>query len=473
MKKLLALLLILLSASALAQKPDRSVAPRVQRPPALRPLHIERRKLRNGVPVLVVERHKLPVVSVSLILRAGSAADPPGRHGLANLTAGLLEEGAGTRNALEFADELDYLGAALGADVGFDGTEVELYVPVARLKPALDLMADMVLRPTFPEGELERVRKEMLVGFEQLRDDPESIASLAFPRILFGQHRYGTPGFGTAGQVSAITRADLVSFHAAHYRPDRAFFVAVGDVRTDEIVALLDEAFGAWGGAAGPAPEVPDPPQRAGRTVYLVDKPGAAQSEIRIGWVGVPRTTPDYYSIQVMNTVLGGSFTSRLNQNLREQHGYTYGAGSRFSMRRSSGPFVAYAAVQTDKTAEAVREFLVELERIRQPVPEAELTRARNYLAFSYPADFETCQQVSGNLAEVELYGLPPDTLAAYVDRILAVSADDVARVARAYVQPDNFAVVVVGDLKAIRPGLEKLKLGPIQVVPLEDALGP
>lgn len=471
MRVLILALLLLLPLQA--QPPDRSKPPQVGRPPSLTLPVVQKRALSNGIPVWIVERHAVPVVSVDLMLTTGSAADPAGSYGLAQLTASMLDEGAGSRDALALADELDYLGATVGASTSFDASSVGLYVPVARLDQALPLMADVALHPTFPQAELDRKKAEWLVAFQQVADDPSSMARLAFPRVLYGkEHRFGTGLSGTPAVIEKVTREQLVAFHDARYRPDNAALFVVGDVKADQVMPMLESQFGSW--KAGPlqaVPEVKPGAQHGARQLYLVDKPGAAQSVIRIGWLGVDRSTPDYFALEVLNTILGGSFTSRLNQNLRETHGYTYGARSGFDMRRIPGPFVATAAVQTDKTAEAVHEFFVELEGIRKPIPAAELDKAKNNLAYSFPSEFATNSDVAGQLEEQYLYGLPDDYYATYVEKVLAVTPAEVQAAAEKYIQPESFAVVIVGDLKVIRPKLEALKLGPITVVDFKDVL--
>jgi predicted Zn-dependent peptidase len=268
---------------------------------------------------------------------------------------------------------------------------------------------------------------------------------------------------------------DLRGFHAAHFRPDNAALVVAGDVTPGAVSPLLEAAFGSWK-PSGPKPPAvaiaaASPPGR--RQLFLVDKPGAAQSEIRIGTVGAARSTPDYYSLEVLNTVLGGSFTSRLNQNLRETHGYAYGAGSRFDLRKAPGPFLTGAAVQTDKTADALTEFFKELEAIRHPIPDAELTRAKNLLAFGYPAEFETIGALAGKVEEQLLYDLPANVFSQYVGRIQAVTAADVQRVAQRYIQPDKLLVVVVGDLKVIEAPVAALELAPLTRRTLDEVMGP
>jgi predicted Zn-dependent peptidase len=256
------------------------------------------------------------------------------------------------------------------------------------------------------------------------------------------------------------------------FRPSNATLIAVGDFNTAAMVALLEKSFGAWKGSGTTAStQVPNAAQLAERQVTIVDVPKAQQSQVRIGWVGVARSTPDYFTLQVLNTILGGSFTSRLNQNLREQHQYTYGASSRFEMRRAPGAFVAGAGVQTDKTSEALREFFKELGAIGAPVGADELAKAKNYLALGFPSGFETIADLSANLEELVVYGLPDDYFERYVARIQAVTSADVARAAATYIQPQRLAVVVVGDRAAIEPGIRALNLGPVRVMGVDEVV--
>jgi predicted Zn-dependent peptidase len=346
---------------------------------------------------------------------------------------------------------------------------------VARLNEAMPLMSDVVLRPAFSSEELERLRKERLTRLLQARDDPAAIIEMAFPRIVFGaSHRYGTPAGGGAAEVKAMTVDDLRAFHRTYYRPDLATLLVVGDVTSATVLPLLEKAFGAWK-ADGPAPAaaaIPTAPQLSKRQIYIIDKPGAAQSQIRIGWVGVPRSTPDYPTLQVLNTILGGSFTSRLNTNLRETHGYSYGAFSGFEERISPGTFSARAGVQTDKTAEALKEFFNEFAAILKPIPGEELEKAKNYVALGFPAEFETTGDLAQKLEERVVHQLPDEYFPSYIRSVVQVPGSGVEKAAVRYIQPDRFAVVVVGDRKAIEPGIRALNLGPVQVMTVEQALG-
>ena len=457
------------------QASDRSKPPTLGTAPQLKLPAIQKRTLSNGVAVWLVEAHEVPLVQVTLLMRAGSSDDPMGKYGLASLAAAMLDEGAGTRSALEIADEIDFLGADLGTSSSFDASAVRLGVPVSRLGPALTVMADVALRPTFPEAELERLRTERLTDLLQARDDAASVAPMAFARLLYGaSHRYGTSAVGTPTSIKGITASDLKAFHAAAYQPANATLIAVGDITADAVVPQLEKHFGAWrGSASAPArPTVPAASQPAQRQIVVVDMPGAEQSQVRIGWVGVSRSSPDYFTLQVLNTILGGSFTSRLNQNLREQHGYSYGASSRFDMRLAAGPFFAGAGVQTDKTSEALREFFNELTAIGKPVSAEELTKAKNYIAFGFPSSFETISDFSAQLEQLIVYGLPDRYYEDYVKNIQAVTADAVQKAAATYIQPQKFLVVVVGDRKVIEPGIRNLNLAAVRTISVQEALG-
>ena len=279
---------------------------------------------------------------------------------------------------------------------------------------------------------------------------------------------------GTAETIKTFTADDLRGFYTASFRPDNATLLAVGDFNAATLVPLLEKSFGGWKATGAAAAEkLPPTEPIAARTIYLVDKPGAPQSQIRIGAVGVPRSTPDYFPLTVMNTILGGSFTSRLNNNLREVHGYAYGASSAFDMRVGAGPLVAAAAVQTDKTADALKEFFNELNGILKRVPDEELARAKNYVSLRFPGTFEMTGDMSRRLEEMVVFHLPDDYFSTYVQRIQAVSADDVQRAAAKYILPNRFAVVVVGDLKTIEPGIRASNVGPIKTMTIDDVYGP
>jgi zinc protease len=453
--------------------PDRSRPPASGPAPALSIPAIQKQALSNGLPVWIVEMHEVPVVNVSLIVRSGAAADPAGRFGAASFTAAMLDEGAGTRDALELADAIDSLGASLTTNSSFDASSVRLHALVSTLDAALPIMADVALRPSFPQTDLERLRGERLTTLLQLRDNPAQLASAAFSRLLYGAaHRYGTGAMGTEATNKALSADDLRAFHAAHYQPSNAHLLVVGDVTAAAVMPLLESAFGAWRNAGTvPTPTLPATAPIKARQIYLIDKPGAAQSQIRIGSVGVARHTPDYHAIDVANTMLGGSFSSRLNLNLREKNGYSYGAGSQFAMRQQPGPFLALAGVQSDKTREALVEFFNELTGMSTPPPTEELTRVRNLQALGFPGAFETTTGMAAQLIDLVVYGLQESFFNEYVPKIQAVTAADVQRVARQHIQPDRVIVVIAGDLKSIEAPIRAAKLGPVTIVTADDVL--
>lgn len=428
-----------------------------------------RRTLPNGLEVVYVRHGSLPVVHATLVTPAGNMRDPESLPGLAGFTSQMLDEGAGGKTSLQLSEALDQLGASLSTGVSWDAATINLHVLRDRLPQALELMADVVVRPDVPENELSRVRDEQITELVSARDEPAIIAANAANALVFGgEHPYGR--LPTVESTRRFMRDSITAFHSQYYRPVGSTLILVGDVNPDTIHPTVERAFGAWAGRA-PANVVPgQSPYPARTTVYLIDKPGAAQSEIRIGHVGVPRASPDYFPLIVLNTILGGSFTSRLNTNLREIHGYSYGASSSLGMRLGAGPFVAGSSVFTAKTDSAVIEFLRELRRIREDSVSAdELLRAKNYVALGLPRQFETTAGVANQLAQVEVYDLPGDFYNSYVPRIMAVTAADVQRVARQYIQPDRAVIVVVGDRAQIEPGLRALNLAAFEVRPAEE----
>ena len=460
-------LLVLCAASAGATEGavDRSKPPAL---PPLKPLRlpaVQLQTLPNGLQLAVVEMHKVPVVDVTLLVHAGAVRDPQDLPGLATFTANMLDEGAGPRSALEIAEEADHLGATLGTGAGMENATVRLHSIRARLSQALELMADVALRPVFADSEITRQRELRKNAILQLRDQATAMAPVAFSAIVYGTHPYAHPQQGNDASTAALDRAKVVRFYETYYHPENAKLLVVGDVTPAEARKLVEARFGAWAKGAVPAAPLSEPPAPAPRTFYIVDKPGAAQSVILIGHVGVPRSTPDYYAGRVMNTLLGGSFTSRLNQNLRETHGYTYGASSSYDMYRMAGPFRARASVQTAKTDSALIEFFKELRRIRErPVPVDELGKARAYISLGLPAEFETTQGAAGMFLDLLGNDLPLDSYDGFIPKVNAVTAADVQRMAQRHIRPDEFVVVVVGDRSQIEAGIRALNEGPIEL---------
>jgi zinc protease len=452
---------------------DLTKPPTLGAPPSLNPPQITTRELVNGLKIVVIEQHELPVADVLLQIRTGGEADPAGKMGTASLLAAMLTEGTATRSALQIADQAAYLGVQLNASSGWEQSSVSLHTPTAQLDSAVALFTDVALRPSFPAADLERVRKVRLTALQQVRDRGPAIADRAFASAVFGeQHPYGRTLSGTEGSVAAISRDDLQRFYSTYFRPNNATLLVVGDVRPDDVERRARDLFGGWARGSVPSVATSTASGAKGTTVVLVDKPGAAQSSFRVGGIGAPRSTSDYFALQVMNTVLGGAFTSRLMQNLRETHGYTYGAGSGFGLRRSAGPFIASGEIVTAKTDSALIEFVKELRAIRDTVPQDELAKAKRYLQLGLPASFETTSGIAGEFLPLLTYGIPLDFYATAVQQYGAVTQADVQRVARQYIDPDKLTIVIVGDRKTIEPGIRALKPGEIIIRDTRDVLG-
>jgi zinc protease len=444
---------------------DRTVPPKLGPPPALTIPPVVERTLPNGLRVLVVEHHELPIVDVILLVRTGVEAEPVARSGLGTLAASLLDEGTTTRSALQIADQQAFLGVTLSTGSGWDASQVSLHTPTAQLDSALALMADVVLRPSFPPKELERLREERLTTLIQLRDRAPAIADRIYQSILFGsKHPYGQSSTGTEASVRAIVGEDVAQFHGTYYRPNNTSVIVVGDVTPEDIEQRLTRAFGAWERGVIPAQSYPETPAATQTTIHLVHKAGAPQSSFRIGAIGVPRSSPDYFPLLVANTLLGGTFTSRLMQNLRETRGFTYGASSSFDMRREAGPFTARAEIVAAKSDSALLEFMKELRAIRDTVPLTELEKAKQYLQLQLPGAFETTTGIANQLARLVTYDLPLDYFDTYSERIGKVTQADVQRVAQRYIDPARMAIVIVGDRGTVEPGLRATQVGKIEL---------
>ncbi len=456
-----------------AAPPDRSKPPSAEAPAALKLPAIQHLKLSNGLPVVLLEKHEVPVVFLDLLVKGGRALDPQGKIGLAQLTASMMTEGAGSRDALELADVIDFLGAQISASALPHAFSISLYVPVAKLADALPLVSDIALRPTFSSEELERKRRQALTRLLQARDTPSSVASVLFGHTLYGtSHPYGASPFGDEATIRSFTVEDLKKQHGSAFQPNSATLVVAGAVKPNDLLPKLESAFGQWKSGSAPTPQIAEAKQVENRTIFLADKPGAPQSEIRVGRIGVPRLTDDYFSLVVLNTILGGSFTSRLNNNLREKRGYTYGAGSRFDFNILPGPFVVGTAVQTAVTDKALTEILNELEAIRKPIPAEELERGKNYTALRFPSRFQSVGEIADEMRELVLFGLPDSYFNEYVGRIMKVTQSDVQKAAEKYLDPAKVAIIIVGDREKIEAPLRALNVGPVHLLTIEEVMG-
>lgn len=449
---------VVAEAPSISDSFDRSRMPEVVGVPAFTPPAIVRRTLSNGLEVLIVERHNLPILSLRLIARGGENLEPAGKEGLADLTTALMTEGTAAMTSLELAGALSDIGATLGASSDIESSALQLTTLTKHADRALGLFADVLLRPSFPEKELERLRKQKLAGLASRGDDAESVAGLVFAKVLYGrEHPYGR--VDSVKTVESLSRDDVVAFHQRLFLPNNAALAVVGDTTPDAIVARLEAALKDWKPGTAPAAPSTPRPDPTSLTVYLVDKPGAAQSVLMAGLAGPPRDTPDYFAITILNTVLGGQFSSRLNLNLREEKGYTYGAGSSFRFRRGPGPFIADAPVQTAVTKEALAEVMKELTDIRgdRPPTEDEIAFARGNTIRSFPHIFESTFGVAQSLGSLVLHHLPDDYFATYQSRIKAVTPEQVRDAAQRYIDPKHLVIVVVGDRARIEPGLKQL----------------
>jgi zinc protease len=413
-----------------------------------------------------------PVVTTLAVVEAGATRDPRDYEGLAQLVTRGLSEGTRNMNALELTTRLEMLGTTLDTGADWDSAIVQLTALSSRVEDALAVLAEVLRYPAFPEHELERLRAERRADLAQLRTEPRGLSDVFFSRLLYQpSSRFARLAGGDERSIERITRDDVVHYHATYYRPDSTALMLVGDIDVDTAVRIASAHFGDWSGKAPPVTEPPAAQRHATAQVHLVHKADAPQSEVRVGHVAIPRFHPDYFPVVVMNAILGGLFSSRLNLNLREQHAYTYGAHSAFDWRRAASPFEISTAVETAVTADALREIVAEFTRIREaPVTDAELSLAVSYLVGVFPIRFETTAEVAGGLANVEIFRLPSNYFDTYRERVAAVTADDVLRVARTHLDPARLQVVVVGDADAIREPVAALGLGPITVYdPLDD----
>jgi len=418
-------------------------------------------KLPNGLTVILDERRNMPIVSAALVLRTGSDANPLDKPGLANFTATMLDEGTSTRNALQLADDVAQIGATLGTESTMDYSLAQLHALSRNSSKAFELLADIVRYPTFPQAEVDRQRGERLSQLTEDRQKPGAIASKVTSAVLYGQlHPYGYVELGTEPSVRAMTRDDMQAFWRTNFVPNNAALIVAGDIGADELRRIAQSQFGSWQPGRPTSPVFGAPQTTASRLV-LVDKPGAPQTALRVASVGVPRSTTDYPALEVMNMALGGLFSSRINMNLREEHGYTYGAGSVFRYRHGPGPFLVYTSVRTDVTGAAAGEIFKEIDRmISTPLAPDELTLARDSLVRSLPGQFETSMQVLASLASTYVYDLGLDYYRKLPMQFEAVTAAAAQDAARRHLVRDRMVVIAVGDRAQIEPQFRDIGLG-------------
>ena len=422
----------------------------------------ERRTLSNGLKLVVAPVTKLPVVSIIAVIDAGAGVDPAGREGLALITARALVEGSA-----DLTERAERLGTELEADADWDAALLKLTVLSERVDDALELVGRILTQPAFPEREIERLKGERLAEILQLRAEPRGLADEMLERFVYaGDARYSHPEGGSEESVARLSRDAVLSFYRMHYVPRRVTLIVVGDVTLADAEGMAEAALGGWtSDGIAPTSPAPDRVARTTRAVHVVTKPDAPQSELRVGQVGVPRSHPDYFAMTIMNAVLGGLFSSRINLNLREKHGYTYGAHSSFDWRRAAGPFSVSTAVRSDITDKALTEIMREIERIRTgPVDEDERSLATSYLDGVFPIKYETASAIATALANLVIYDLPEDFYDEYRARVRAVTLADILAAAREHLDPSRLQIVVVGEPETIAGPLDRLGLGPLSI---------
>lgn len=428
---------------------------------------VTRKTLPTGLDLRVARISRLPLVSVNLFVRAGEAVLSEKRAGLAVLAGDALEGGTECRDGAELAEAFERIGARFGVSTGWEGTTVSLSCLADRLPEGMKLLAETLLRPAFPDDEVDRAREQQLALIRQHAMDPSAVASHAAAKYVYAEgDPYARPLGGTLASIEPITPASLRGYAEGYYRPGSGGLVVAGDVDFAEVEAMALEHLGAWSGAPPAAAVIPADAANRERRIWVVNRPDSVQSEIRVGHVGASRSDPDLFPLLVLNTVFGGAFTSRLNLNLREENGFTYGVRSRFAFRGRPGPFQVSTSVGTDVTAPAVREIMVELHRIVADGPnDEEIAAARDFAAGIFPLRLETVGQVAGRVSELVVYGLDDDYHHLYRDNIRGVTTEAAWAAGRRHIRPEEVQIVVVGDADLVVPELEALDLGPLEVV--------
>lgn len=409
-------------------------------------------KLKNGLTVIMMEQHEVPVVSLAVLVKAGSVADPAGKEGLASLTAGLLRKGTKSRSADQISAELDFIGALLGAGATFDYTAVSAEFIKKDTSKGLDLLTDVLLNATFPEAEVTKLVKQRMDGLKAAKDQAQAVIGAYFDAYLYGDHPYGRPSGGNERSLAAISREDIATFYRNHYSPGAAILAVAGDFSTAEMERSLTEKFETWKGPAPSRSTVPETKAAQGKRLLLVDKPDSTQTFYRIGNIGISRTNPNRVYIEVVNTLFGGRFTSMLNTELRIKSGLTYGARAEFDERKAPGPFAISTYTRNETTEKAIDMTLEVLKRLHEKgISEEELKSAKNYLKGQFPPDIETTDQLAGLLARLDFYGLDESEVNKYYAKVDSMTVADAGRIIKQYFPLDNLVFVLIGKADEIR----------------------
>ena len=429
----------------------------------------EMRTLRNGMQMITVLHHEQPAVTIRLLVRAGSVQDPPGKVGVAGLASALLDQGTTTKSAAQIADEIDFIGGALGTGSGSDLTFLNVVVMKDSFALGMNLLSDVVRNPAFAAEEIERQKQQAISSLQVSSNDPNYVASALFERLVYGFHPYGLPNSGTPETIASITRADLQEYHRRYFVPNNMILAVVGDVTQNEAFEAAERVFGSWASSEIQPVKVTDPPAPT-RRVIVVDKPDAVQTEIRAGQLAIPRKHDDYMAWDLAVKILGGEGANRLHRVLRSERGLTYGAQADTEARKQSGHFVAETDTRTETTGESLRLLVDEVSRLqRERVSERELSDAQAYLAGSFPLTIETPNDIATQVLNVVFYDLPVEEIGTFRERVQAVTPDDIQRVARQYVRPDRLSIVLVGNAAAFVPQLRKVGFTEIDVIPIEE----
>jgi zinc protease len=444
-------------------------------PPRALPAHdvkfppYEIRTLSNGMQVMVVMHHEQPVVSLRMLIRAGSAYEPARKQGLASLVASLLDQGTKTRSAAQIADTIDSIGGGLGTGAGSDLSFANVIVMNDSLSVGLELLSDVVRNPAFRQEEIERQRQQAISSLQVSYQDPAYVASLVFDRLVYGFHPYGLPNSGTPDSLASISDEDLHAFHDRYFVPNNAIFAIVGDVTAQEAFAGAERTFGQWARQELPPVQIAEPPP-ATRRLVIINKPDAVQTEIRVGQLIIPRKHPDYMAMDLAIKILGGEGSNRLHRVLRSERGLTYGAEADMQALKQAGDFAADTNTRTETTTEVLRLIFDEINRLqRERVRDRELADAQAYLAGSFPLTIETPEEIAAQVLNVLFYELPLSEIANYRDRVNAVTPDDIQRVAQQYLHPDRLSVVLVGNATAFTGQLKGLGFDQYELVNLAD----
>jgi len=458
-------------ASAVGQQLDRTKIPPPGKTPVLHVPTWTKSQLPNGATLIVSERHELPLVSFTVTFLGGANQfEPTNRRGLAAMTSQMLSEGTTSKTGDQLSDALQLLGTGINTGIGGEDGSIAFVSTTKNFEPTLAILSDMMLNSTFPADALERLRGRTLVNLTQAKDQPTVVGAQVFSKILYGDsHPYGQRA--TEASVKAITRDDVVAFQKAYFQPGRAIITVVGDVSAPQVKAAVSKALAGWTKAGDkPSFDYPQPPTLKPATIYLVDKPGAAQSVVNIGLPGPPRNTPDYFALQMMNTILGGQFQSRLNANIREQKGYSYGVNSGFSYGKGPGAFRAGGSIFTAKTDAALIEFMKELKGIEgeRPITDEEIKTAKESLIQGLPQRFASVSAISSAITSLTLQNLPDDYYQNYAKNVSAVTKEDMLRVAKQYIDLGHLAIVIVGDRATVEEPLKATGIAPITVLDVD-----